>query len=1339
MSTTSNRTSNKSPGLKKKQGSLFSFFTKKSNSTPTKAKPSQSSKLTSPPPASLKKPSSSSTRESKSRLPELVIGTRVGIFWPEDDEYYPAKITGRVGNSSVCHILYDDGEKETVDMNKEEYKLLSNKIQKKRSRSDIGNGAYGNEEPGGNEDEDMADVNDDDDDSVYEEKKDETDDDDEVEDSWMVSDDDDDLPLPPPKKLKRLKVTPVHSLNKKPPAGKQMADKKEPSLPPPTQNKNRTVSPPPNTKHMAKENVTPNRLSSFSLTPPVSKPIISQSPLPPPKTPKSAPTSITPPTINTPAKTASIPPFKEGVVNPAGSHLHNHLPFLRPPHDSEQRPPSDPQYDPRTLYVNFSHITSLYKLPPAQRQWWDIKKHYFDTVLLFKTGKFYELFHMDADVGVTVCQFVYMKGVVAHSGFPEAAYGAVTDKMINAGYKVARVEQTETPDALKIRKKNTRGPKPQVVNREVCSVVSRGTRTFCYLDKSIESGACDTGPLLAIREVLLQENTDEAVCEYGIVIVDAVRSSVTLGQFADDVLRNRMRALLSSFAPSEILLEASVSTEVKGLCQTLCPGARLETVSNVERYPPSTAVDPSVRKILERPSPVHPWDSEETVSELHRCAYFPKSGKTTKGIKRWPEVLRACIDGGANLAMSAFGAGLFYLQRSLIANEILSLGNIKAYVPPGIDTPTTEEPCLSQTASKVTPVEGGSNNPTKSHVTTTHMVLDGTTLANLEIVANQHDNTAPGSLWAQINHTKTPHGSRLLRAWLLRPLFSKEDIGRRADAVSNLMYGHVRSAMDEARGYLSKVGDLERLLGRVHAMAVPEESGADPNCRAVLYEGATYARRKVDDFRKALLGLQATIRVMGCFDDANVSSEVDSGLLAKVVGSLPEGMEQELQWFFDNFDCEAAAKGQYEPIAGTCDEYDEACSDVEGILGQLEQYKQSMCDRLGNEATRAWKYANTRFEQKDKYLIELPVAIRVPTDFIVKGKRGSGAKQVNKYQTPVTANLVSQLENALERQYRAKANGMQLVFQKFTSRRSLWAAAAQATAMLDALASLASYSSQAGFTRPTVLEDGGTRMEVVQGRHPCVELTHSGDEFIPNNLSLGGNNDPRILLLSGPNMGGKSTLLRQTCLLAILTQIGSFVPAQSCSLTPIDRIFTRLGASDRILSGQSTFFVELAECATALRSATNRSLVIMDELGRGTSTFDGTALAHATVRYLVEHNRCLALFATHYHSLLEDWKSEKSVKLGHMECLVEGERVTFLYTLGTGTCPKSFGINVARLAALPEEVLGAAKRISSEFEQGLIRKQWEADMKRRIKEAVQEGNTEDVVSLWMEVKRQLTI
>jgi DNA mismatch repair protein MSH6 len=216
------------------------------------------------------------------------------------------------------------------------------------------------------------------------------------------------------------------------------------------------------------------------------------------------------------------------------------------------------------------------------------------------------------------------------------------------------------------------------------------------------------------------------------------------------------------------------------------------------------------------------------------------------------------------------------------------------------------------------------------------------------------------------------------------------------------------------------------------------------------------------------------------------------------------------------------------------------------------------------------------------------------------------------------------------------------------------------------------------------------------------------------------------------------------------------VPASEFALTPVDRIYTRLGASDRILQGQSTFFIELAETASSLRGATRRSLAIFDELGRGTSTFDGTAIASAAVQHLIQRNKCLALFATHYHSVLDEWRDEPTVRLGHMECLVEGgddavseeggneeaedggdHTITFLYSLGAGTCPKSFGINVARLAGLPEPLLGHAKQVSESFEAELNSEENDTamtDEERAMEDATQSGNIQAAEEIWKQLQ-----
>ena len=1347
------------------------------------------------------------------------------------------------GKSNVFTLLYDDGEVETIDLTNEKFKIVAasqaqpapavsqedeeeeeevapvSKKPKKRKMIEESEEEF--------EFDDEVEDDEEASDEEFVAPQEESDDEAEFEAMDITEDDDEDDQEVATKKSsskKRLRVTSVKS-----PATAVSQNKKRATTD--ASNKRASfITPPPKQKKSVASTGTPNAFTAFASnsstkaaaesSPKKATTTQKVTPIPMPVTQSQSPV----PTSSSATKiksSATAPLPQQGVVNQAGTHYHNHFKFLQPDKikDGQGRPAAHPEYDPRTLKVDFADIcrvTNSKELTPASQQWWEIKAQYADTLLLFKTGKFYEIFHMDADVAVQVLNFSYMKGAVAHAGFPEIGYGNFCERLVKAGYKVARVEQTETPDMLKERKKTMRkGTKmPKVVNREVCSIVSAGTRTFCYMDdvRALESdtGQGGIGPLLVIKEIALVDNSSDEddsvqpVCEYGITLVDAATGAITLGQFADDVLRSRMNTLLTKYRPSEILIEngsegasKTLNSLLQSMKSTILPSCSIGKVNATEVFPQSNAIDASIRAQMQRPtSKIQPWDKEQTLKELHRRGYYPRASRKNvddscadSGISRWPDVLKACISGGADLAISSFGATLFYLQRSLIDEEILSMGVVRAYIPPDPATVSggndvegdSPNASLIQLASQEQRLEDGIDDGTNKESETvafasqendvsmeseiSHLSLDGTTIANLEILANLHSNTVAGSLWSKINYTKSPFGTRLLRAWLLRPLFRKADIDRRADAVQELVSGAAAAAMSEARDVLGKCGDMERLLSRVHSMSGNSSEGGahHPNERAVLYEGVTHTKRKVGDFSKLLSGLRAVSQIPEIFEGVSI----ESALLKRIVrstdngGLFPSKLSEHLDWFFDNFDCEKAAKGLFEPSRGMDDDFDAACDEIDRIKQELDDYKNEMCSgflKPSQVAKREWKYANILVDSKDKYLIELPISVNVPGDFIVKGKRGKGPKQVNKYRTPAVESLVQELEQAYDVMKAGKARGMQLVFAKFDSSRSLWASAAQASAMIDALGSLAQASAKAGFTRPIIEDcpaDASPSINIVQGRHPCVDFTHSGSDFIPNDLVMGGKNGDeigsKILLLSGPNMGGKSTLLRQTCLIAILAQIGCFVPAEECSLTPFDRIFTRLGASDRILLGQSTFFVELAETAAALRGATRRSFVIMDELGRGTSTFDGTAIASAAVKHLVDTNQCLTLFATHYHSLLEDWKDKPAVRLGHMECFVQEKganatddgadddkdsNITFLYTLGEGGCPKSFGINVARLAGLPEEVLEKAKHVSSSFETSMSNaapideSEESATLRKRVEAAISAEDWPLVEQIW---------
>jgi DNA mismatch repair protein MSH6 len=373
----------------------------------------------------------------------------------------------------------------------------------------------------------------------------------------------------------------------------------------------------------------------------------------------------------------------------------------------------------------------------------------------------------------------------------------------------------------------------------------------------------------------------------------------------------------------------------------------LERIQPVEKFPKSNALDSDARRKMERKSPtVHPWDVQETLDEMHRRGYYPRASRQQQdqpSTSRWPKVLQAAVEGNAELALSSFGAVLFYLQRNLIDQDILGMGIVKAYIPPsssgttkacsiplitnavtqqereedGVELSQPEAASEAQDAAAAPPpVEFASDETILQEQDINHMALDGTTLQNLEVLFNSQTHSASGSLWSKINFAKTPHGTRLLRAWLLRPLFRKEDIERRADAVEELASGAAAVAMEEARKDLGQCGDIEQLLSRIHSMggaggaSATEDSAArfHPNERAVLYEGATHTKRKVNDFSKVLNYLQTVSRIPEAFSGVDIQSP----LLQKLVRLIDDGgcfpdMTNALDWYFENFDVEEAA------------------------------------------------------------------------------------------------------------------------------------------------------------------------------------------------------------------------------------------------------------------------------------------------------------------------------------------------------------------------------------------------------------------------------------------------
>lgn len=1006
-------------------------------------------------------------------------------------------------------------------------------------------------------------------------------------------------------------------------------------------------------------------------------------------------------------------PRSKGGVLPAGSHSHDvddRYAFLtRDRQDARGKRPDEVGFDPKTLKIPGKFLRET--TSEVQKQWWQLKATHADCVLFFKIGRFYELYHVDADVGVKEAGLVYMKGEQAHAGFPEPAYGKYAEVLLSKGYKVARVEQTETPEGNKARVERAKERGRSVdkafkaMRREVCSLTTPGTRLYTYLDEdSDQAVGPNDGPLCAV------------VCDgdgrYGCCLLDAPTGSFTLAEFDDDAQRSRLRTLLSERRPVELLLPVDL--------EDVARAAHRELRDLVDRA--AKRVRPGQAVVVE--ALYDPWDLNATLAEL--SPVFPKASKTAESVDvaRWPVVVRRAVERRAVLAIKALGAVVWWLRRGLIDVELLTMGNFDCYAPADLskadddDAPPAssrlglDEAELARGESAVRREEmrqGGDDDDVLDDQATEapggRMTLDATTLKNLEIL-QAIDGRASGSLWELVNQARTPTGSRKLKGWLARPLYEATDIEARADAVAFLV--DKADEADEARAKLGKIPDLERLLQQLHTLGsarrAPTPPGEEddmarhPDSRAVLFDAVKLDAKKVQQLCKALEGLRRCEAFVEHARHHLLCPDNTPGLLARCFSAFPD-VGRHLDQFESGFDLDRARlDGTLEAKPGADDAYDAAKDDEAAVVKRLDDWLRAKKKELRCDAS----YSTTA---RDRYALKLPEEVVARSSFVIpRGwKQKSKSRKSVSFAVPQVIELVDLLEAAEKRVRAAKVDQLRSIFAAFDQRRRRWSLAVDCVSTLDALLALARVSRRQGFCRPRIVRADRPVLEISNGAHPCLEATlGGGGQVVGNDLVLGGRRDAAVLLLTGPNMGGKSTLLRHVCVSTILAQTGCYVRADAFRFSPVDRIFTRLGASDKILDNQSTFMVELLETATVLKQATPNSLCILDELGRGTATFDGCAIAHCVVDHLVANiPGCRALFATHYHMLVADYAQHPAVQLGHMDCIVDDDhdsKVTFLYKLVPGLSPKSFGINVARLAHLPQAVIDMALAKSREFE-----------------------------------------
>lgn len=564
-------------------------------------------------------------------------------------------------------------------------------------------------------------------------------------------------------------------------------------------------------------------------------------------------------------------------------------------------------------------------------------------------------------------------------------------------------------------------------------------------------------------------------------------------------------------------------------------------------------------------------------------------------------------------------------------------------------------------------------NTLRTYSNSEFMILDSVTLRNLEIVKNVRDEGDENSLYRVLNSTKTPMGSRILKKWFLKPLLSVEKINHRLDAVQELSANPLLRY--DIRNWLSEVRDIERLVGRVvygnsnarDLVSLKKSLEALPSVRDSLLD-----KVESENLNEIAVGLASFSEL------ENLTEIIDRAIVDEPPLSVREG-------------------GMIK--SGYSEELDELKDIASNSKQWIANFQQKERERSGIKSLKVG------YNKVFGYYIEVTNAnsSQVPDDYI----RKQTMSNAERFFTPELKEKESLILTANEKAIALEYEIFTEIVQTLSAHSKELQETAERIGTLDVFADLAEVAENNNYIRPQLTDD--CKILIRDGRHPVVENTVHGG-FVPNDTEVDCKEN-QFLLVTGPNMAGKSTYMRQIALIAIMAQVGSFVPASYASIGIIDQVFTRIGAFDDLASGQSTFMVEMVELANILNNASPRSLVLLDEIGRGTSTYDGYSIAKAVVEFL--HNRgkvgVRALFATHYHQLTALEEKLKRVKNYHIAVKEEGHELVFLRKIVPGATDRSYGIQVARLAGVPEKVIERANEILKELERENVLEEAEDD------------------------------
>jgi len=890
-------------------------------------------------------------------------------------------------------------------------------------------------------------------------------------------------------------------------------------------------------------------------------------------------------------------------------------------------------------------MASETQLTPMMAQYRRIKSELPpDALLLFRLGDFYELFFEDAQSGAQLLNVALTRrGTIPMCGIPFHAANAYIGRLLKAGKKVAICDQVEEA-------------RPgQLVKREVTQILSPGT----HFDERM---------LVAERNNFLAAVNPSGRI-FGLALVD-----LTTGDFLTTEMEGEVALLteLQRLRPAEIVypndaaaLRDALKGEESGATQKNGPFGAPRNSADGEDSPSRSAARPGALGWILNPYDAWVFGPETaffTVREHFKVASLDGFG------------LKDRI-----AAVGAAGAVLHYLSQHL-RRETTNLTRLSFY---------QRDDFLS---------------------------LDFTTLRHLEILEPlHHDSPRSASLYGALNRTVTPMGARRLRGWLSQPLSTVEAIQRRQAVVQTLLDN--TPGLESIRSQLAQVRDLERTLGRL--------GSGTGNARDLI--ALSLALEQIPGLKKTLAEISATPSISENLISPNSPEELHED--SKTATTLLEHLDNEISELPDLVELIGRAIQAEPPLTvkegGLIrDGFDSALDELRGLMrGGKDWIAKLQQDEIARTGIQSLK---VRFNSVFGYYIEVTKSNleKVPVEYVRKQTIANGERFI----TPELKTMEGKILGAEERSVKLEYELFQRVREEVLGRIPEIQKTAAALAQLDVLGAFAETARRYNYCCPRVSNQG--MLIIREGRHPVLE--QGPERFVPNDISISSSMETglsvaratsengneasadqaslveneqssavftQIMLITGPNMAGKSTYIRQTALLTLLAHTGSFIPAAEATIDLVDRIFTRIGASDDLARGQSTFMVEMCETANILNNATSRSLIILDEIGRGTSTFDGLSLAWSIVEHLHNQVGAKTLFATHYHELTE--LAGRLPRLRNFNVAVREwhDQIVFLRRIVEGGTDKSYGIQVARLAGVPKNVLERAKDILRNLEE----------------------------------------